>query len=119
MVLRQTMAKRMRAKLRELKEELRRRMHWPVAEVGRWLQAVVRGYYRYYAVPRNFPALKAFRFGVVWLWHRTLRRRSRKSRLTWDRMKRLAKRWVPTPRILHPYPDARLGVMTRGRSPVR
>jgi group II intron reverse transcriptase/maturase len=118
-VLRQTIRKRMRAKLKAIKEALRRRMHRPIAEVGRWLRTVVSGYYRYFGVPRNYPALAVFRYEVVRLWYRTLRRRSQKDSLTWKRMATLARRWVPTPRIVHPYPDQRLLVMTRGRSPVR
>ena len=118
-VLRQTVAKRRRAKLKAIKQELRRRMHDPVHEVGEYLHAVVRGYYQYYAVPRNDPALTAFRDEVVRLWRWTLRRRSEKTRITWARMSRLAKQWIPVPRIIHPYPDRHLDVMTRGRSPVR
>jgi RNA-directed DNA polymerase len=118
-VLRQTVAKRRRAKLEAIKQELRRRMHDPVREVGEYLHAVVRGYYQYYAVPRNYPALTAFRDEVVRLWRWTLRRRSEKTRITWARMSRLAKQWIPVPRIIHPYPDRHLDVMTRGRSPVR
>jgi len=118
-VLRQTMRKRMQAKLKEIKEALRRRMHAAIPEVGRWLRAVVDGYYRYYAVPRNYPALQSFRYEVVRLWRQTLRRRSQKTRITWERMMALAKRWIPTPRILHPYPEERLIVTTQGKSPVR
>ena len=118
-VVRQTMRKRMQAKLKALKEDLRRRMHLPVGEVGRWLQTVVSGYYRYHAVPRNYPALKTFRLAVIRLWLRTLRRRSQKARVTWKRMGQWVKQWIPTPRILHPYPEQRLVVMTQGRSPVR
>ena len=118
-VLRQTMVKRMRAKLKELKGLLRRRMHWPVVEVGRWLRAVVQGHYQYYGVPRNTPALKAFREGVTWLWHRTLCRRSQRGRVPWERMAKLINRWIPPTRIVHPYPEQRVVVTTRGRSPVR
>lgn len=119
-VLRQTSAKRMQAKLRELKETLRRRMHAAVPEVGRWLRSVVEGYYRYYGVPRNYPALKSFRYALVRLWRQTLRRRSQKSRVTWKKMEKLAEKWLPNPRIIHPYPSLeRLIVTTQGRSPVR
>jgi group II intron reverse transcriptase/maturase len=118
-VLRQTIRKRMQAKLKVIKEGLRRRMHWPVQEVGKWLKAVVDGYFRYHAVPRNHPTLKAFRNAVIRLWLRALRRRSQRARVTWKRMARWVDQWIPTPRILHPYPEQRLDVMTRGRSPVR
>ena len=103
---------RMRAKLRELKEELRRRLHAPVEDVGSWLQSVVEGWYRYYAVPGSMPSLRSFWYHVVWLWKRSLGRRSQKGYVTWDRMSRLIRRWLPPPRILHPYPSQRLCVTT-------
>jgi group II intron reverse transcriptase/maturase len=118
-VLRQTMRKRKAAKLRAIKEELRRRLHDPVSEVGRWLGAVVRGHFQYYGVPRNSPALRHFRCRVIRMWYRSLRRRSQKTRVTWHRMRILVGQWLPTPRIVHPYPDRRLCVMTQGGSPVR
>jgi len=118
-VLRQTERKRMRAKLREIQLELRRRLHHPVPEVGQWLNAVVRGHFQYYGVPRNGPALTLFRNRVVVLWLRALRRRSQKHRATWVRMRRLGNRWLPYARIHHPYPEQRLRVNTQGRSPVR
>ncbi len=111
-VLRQTIRKRLQAKLGEVKTELQRRLHDPIEEVGKWLRAVVRGHVQYYGVPMNSPALASFRSQVAWLWHRTLLRRSQKRRLTWERMRRLAARWLPPPRICHPYPLRRLGVIT-------
>jgi len=111
-VLRQTMRTRLRAKLAEIKEELRRRRHDPVAQTGAWLRAVVGGYYRYHAVPRNYPTMKSFYKAVGRLWRAALQRRSHKARLTWDRMLTLINRWLPTPRILHPYPEYRSGVTT-------
>jgi len=118
-VLRRTMAKRMRAKLRELKKSLWRRMHLPVGEVGHWLAAVLRGHYRYYGVPRNYGALGRFRKAIRRLWHHVLNRRSQKARLTAERMSRLVERWLPVPRICQPYPDVRLRVIFQGKSPVR
>jgi len=114
-----TSKKRMRAKLREVSTEMRRRMHQPIPEQGRWLASVLRGHYRYYAVPDNGAALDAFRERVVWHWRRSLRRRSQRSRMPWERTRRLADRWLPTPRILHPWPNARFDARTQGRSPVR
>ena len=111
-VLRQTIRKRLQAKLKQVKTELRRRLHDPVPEVGRWLGAVVRGHVRYYGVPMNSPAIALFRYRVGWLWYRSLRRRSQKSRLTWERMRRLIDRWLPPARVCHPYPLRRLGVIT-------
>jgi RNA-directed DNA polymerase len=111
-VLRQTMRKRLQAKLGEVKAELRRRMHDPVPEVGRWLRSVVGGHARYYGVPMNLPALAAFRFQVGWLWYRTLSRRSQTGRISLDRLRRLVARWLPPARIHHDYPLRRMGVIT-------
>ena len=118
-VLRQTIAKRMQVKLTSLKRVLRRRMHDPVAEVGRWLAQVLSGHYRYFGVPRNFPALDRFRDRVRRLWHRTLNRRSQRGRITETAMSRIAQCWLPSPRICQPYPTERLAVMIQGKSPVR
>ncbi|AQV92832.1 group II intron reverse transcriptase/maturase [Cupriavidus necator] len=107
---RKTRGDRMRAKLRQVKEELRRRMHDPIPAMGRWLQQVVRGYFAYHAVPTNSRVLGAFRYHVTDLWRRTLRRRSQKDAMTWERMNRLADAWLPQPRILHPWPDQRFAV---------
>jgi len=111
-VLRQTMRKRLQAKLSEVKADLRRRWHVPIPEVGKWLGAVVRGHVRYYGVPMNSPALALFRSQVGRLWYRALARRSHKGRVRWDRMKRLIARRLPPARICHPYPLRRLGVIT-------
>ncbi len=111
-VVRQTIRKRLQAKLSEVKAELRRRMHAPIPVVGAWLRTVVGGHLRYYGVPMNGPALFTFCFQVGRLWYRTLRRRGQRRRLTWERMRRLIRRWLPPPRITHPYPLRRLGVVT-------
>ena len=107
---RKTRGDRMRAKLREIKEQLRRRMHDAIPDQGRWLKAVVTGFFAYHAVPTNARALSAFRHHVTDLWRRTLRRRSQKDGLTWNRMTQLAAAWLPPPRILHPWPDQRFAV---------
>ncbi len=104
-VLRQTLRKRMRAKLHEIKGELWRRLHNPIPAVGQWLRSVLLGHYRYYGVPRNGRKLDAFRYQICRLWYRTLRRRSQRHRLTGERMDRLENRWLPLPRIVHSYPD--------------
>ena len=111
-VLRQTIRKRLQAKLSEVKAQLKRRMHDPVPEQGRWLSAVVGGHFRYYGVPMNGDALARFRFQVGRLWHRALSRRSQTGRVLWDRMRRLIDCWLPPSRICHPYPLRRLGVIT-------
>jgi group II intron reverse transcriptase/maturase len=119
MVLRLTSAKRLRAKLHAVKDELRRRMHRPIAEQGQSLRAVVSGHARYFAVPRNGARVQVFRFEVVRLWHRTLCRRSQGKHLSWKRMYRIVDHWLPRPRICHPYPNQRLIVTTRGNSRMR
>jgi hypothetical protein len=98
------------AKLKEIKTELRRRMHWPIPEQGRWLKQVLTGYYAYHAVPTNYRSLGAFRDHIIRLWAQTLRRRSQRQRLVWERMIRLANDWLPRPRILHPRPRIRFAV---------
>src|SRR6266851_5557017 len=107
---RKTRRDRMRGKLRDIKAELRRRMHQPIPEQGKWLRQVVAGHFAYYAVPTNSRALSAFRHYVTDLWRRTLRRRSQKGGFTWERMTRLVADWLPPPRILHPWPDERFDV---------
>jgi RNA-directed DNA polymerase len=114
-----TSKKKMRSKLHAVKAEMRRRMHHPIPEQGRWLARVLQGHYNYYAVPDNSEALHGFRRRVIRLWLQALRRRSQKDRLTWERMYRLADRWLPKPRILHPWPNRRFDARTQGRSPVR
>jgi RNA-directed DNA polymerase len=111
-VLRQTIRKRLQAKLGEVKTELRRRRHDPIPKVGQWLRTVVSGHFRYYGVPMNTPALAIFRFQVGWLWQRTLSRRGQNGRVLWDRMRRLIRRWLPSVRVYHPYPLRRMGVIT-------
>jgi RNA-directed DNA polymerase len=108
---RKTRRDRMRAKLRAIKQELGRRMHQPIPIQGKWLGQVVSGYFNYHAVPTNSRALHAFRHAVAEYWHRSLRRRSQKDGMTWERFTRLANDWLPKPRILHPWPDKRFAVM--------
>jgi RNA-directed DNA polymerase len=124
-IKRKTRADRMRAKLREIKQEMRRRMHWPIPDQGRWLGRVVRGYFNYHAVPTNGRALEEFLHHVTDLWRRTLRRRSQKDRMTWARMTQLVETWLPKPHILHPWPSDRFAVTHprwepyAGKPPVR
>jgi RNA-directed DNA polymerase len=101
---RHTSMSRMRARLVALRDELRRRRHLPVADQGKWLRDVVRGYFAYHAVPSNIERLDAFRTEVAKHWHKALRRRSQRDRTTWVRTARLVERWLPHARILHPYP---------------
>jgi RNA-directed DNA polymerase len=118
LVKRITDSKRMRAKLRAVKAETRRRAHQPIPEQGHWLAGVLRGHYNYYAVPGNSHAVHAFRDQVTRHWHKALRRRSQRHRLNWERMHRLAQRWLPPAKITHPWPEARFDVRTQARSPV-
>jgi group II intron reverse transcriptase/maturase len=110
LVTRKSRRDRMRAKLKEIKKGLRLRMHEPIPKQGKWPAQVVGGYFNYHAVPTNGPMLATFRFLVVELWRRTLRRRSQKDRMSWQRSTRLADRWLPPPRIIHPWPELRFAV---------
>src|SRR5450755_608386 len=101
---------RMRVKLQAIKQELRRSMHQPSPQQGRWLQQVVTGYFNYHAVPTNSSTLTAFLFHVTNLWRRALRQRSQKDWTTWERIQRLADDWLRKPRILHPWPASRFAV---------
>lgn len=104
---RKTIAKRMRTKLQEIKQELRRRMHDPIEQTGKWLQSVIQGYFNYHAVPGNMQRLKVFSERGKRHWRRALRRRGQTHRPNWARILQLVSRWFPEPKILHPYPDAR------------
>jgi len=107
LVLRKTIRKRLLAKLRQVKDELRVRMHQPLAELGKWLRSVVQGYFNYHAVPGNLASLQSFRLEVSKRWLRTLFRRSQTSRMTWKRLAAFVEQWLPLPKILHPYPNLR------------
>ena len=111
LIKRKSRRDRMRAKVQAIKQELRRRMHQPITEQGKWLKQVVQGYFNYHAVPTNRRALTAFRDEVTDCWRRTLRRRSQRAALPWDRMKHLADAWLPKPYILHLWPKQRFAVI--------
>jgi hypothetical protein len=116
---RHTMRKRLRAKLSEVKTELQRRMTKPIPEQGAYVRAVLTGHARYYGVPGNGAALRVFRHQLTWHWGRTLRRRGNRHVPTWERLRRHIDRWTPHPRICHPWPSDRLGVITQGKSRMR
>jgi group II intron reverse transcriptase/maturase len=118
MLKRITIAKRMRTKLREVKAELKRRRHHSIPEQGRWLGSVLRGHYAYYAVPGNSDRINRFYNEVTRHWFKSLRRRGQRTRLNWTRMRRLSARWLPPPKRVHPFPNARFAANTQGRSPV-
>ena len=107
---RKTRTDRMKAKLLEIKTQMRTRMHESIPEQGAWLRMVVGGYFAYHAVPTNARALSAFRFHVIGIWHKSLKRRSQRATLTWEHMYRLVDDWLPTPKILHPWPAQRFAV---------
>lgn len=109
-LVRKTSRKRMSRKLVEIKDELKRRMHHKIPDVGTWLGSVLRGHYQYFAVPLNSRAIATFRYEVVKRWKRALSRRSQKARVSWERMSKLAETWLPKPKIVHPYPSQRLVV---------
>ncbi len=110
MLLRRTRRDRMRATLQAIKEQLWRRMHDSIPENGRWLSSIMRGYFAYHAIPTNYSALAAFRYHLIGIWRRTLRRRSQRDGSTWARAYDLAARWLPEPRITHPWPHERFTV---------
>jgi RNA-directed DNA polymerase len=109
-LVRKTRRDRMRNKLREIKEELRRRMHQPIPVQAAWLRQAVAGHFAYFAVPTNSRSLSAFRHWVTDLWRRTLRQRSQRDRFTWARIAKLVADTLPKARILHPWPSVRFAV---------
>jgi group II intron reverse transcriptase/maturase len=106
-VKRETATKRLRAKLSEVKQALTLRRHEPIPKQGKWLRGVVQGYFNYHGIPGNTAALEAFRTEAVRSWLRALRRRSQRHRLKWERFRRHVDRWIPHPKVLHPYPNER------------
>jgi len=118
-LLRQTMRKRMQATLRRVRDEMMRRRHLSVYEQGKWIGAVVRGYFAYHAVPANYASLAVFQKEVQRRWLFALRRRSQVGGPTWEQMRKLSDRWIPRPKILHPFPEQRFDARTRDRSRVR
>jgi hypothetical protein len=112
MLKRITSSKRMTAKLKQVKYELKRRRHEPIPVQGEWLASVVRGHLAYYAVPGNSRAIRAFRTQATRHWCAALRDRSQRHRLDWKRMNRLATRWLPPAHVLHPFPEARFYAST-------
>ena len=102
----------MRAKLAEVKTELRRRRHDPIPVQGRWLAQVLHGHANYYAVPGNSDAVSTFRYQLTQHWRKALGRRSQRGRVTWERMRRYVTRWLPTVHVIHPFPSVRFAART-------
>jgi RNA-directed DNA polymerase len=119
LILRYTIRKRLREKIRPVKEAIRWMMHRPIAEQALYLKRVMNGFFNYFAVPTNSRAINAFYYDTTWYWCRALRRRSKTSRLTWQRMKRLINYSLPPARLRHPFPDVRFSVMTKLEASVR
>jgi group II intron reverse transcriptase/maturase len=109
-IKRKSRGDRMRVKLQAIKQELRRRMHLPIPEQGKWLMRVVTGYFNYYAVPTNYRSLVRFRDGLTRSWRQILGRRSQKGTVTWQAMRAIVERWLPRPCIIHPWPSERFAV---------
>lgn len=109
-IWRHTIKKKMQTKLREIKDEIKKRMHRPIQEVGQWLKAVVMGHCKYYGIPGNYEAMNDFRHKIGQKWKQSLKRRSQKGNITWKKMSELLDRWLPQPQIYHKYPSERLGV---------
>ncbi len=112
----------MAAKLKDIRAKLRQRMHGRIAGTGKWLQQVVRGYFQYHAIPGNWARMKAFHNDVQRLWYQALRRRSQRSRLTWEKFRDRLGSLLPPVQILQPYPDARFDAKhprIRGKNRVR
>jgi RNA-directed DNA polymerase len=107
---RRTRSDRMRAKLKDIKVQMRQRRHRPIPEQGKWLAQIVSGHFEYFAVPTNFRALQTFHHRITDLWRRTLRRRSQKDGYTWERVAKLADEYLPRARIRHPWPSVRFAV---------
>ena len=106
-VQRKTIRKRLTEKLQAVKLELRKRMHEPISVQGRWVGAVIRGYFGYHAIPGNMHALETFKTQVTRMWYKSLRRRSQKTKLTWVKMNGIVQKWIPKAKILHPWPEER------------
>jgi len=116
---RKTIKKRMRAQLKTIKQELRRRLHRPITETGNWLRKVLRGHLNYYAIPGNGKSISSFVYLVSQYWLKSIRRRSQRHAMTWEKFSAIKNYFFPPVKILHPLPLHRFDARTRGRSPVR
>lgn len=118
-VKRKTSKKKLRAKLKQVRESLRRRLNWSIPRMGAYLGAIVRGHAAYYGVPFNSRAIASFRWAIARIWKCILERRSERTCVRWERMHRLIARWLPRVHVCHPFPEQRFGVTTQGRSRMR
>ena len=119
-VKRKTQCARLKGQLKQIRQELKgKRLHRPIGETGAWLHKVLMGHMNYYAVPYNLKSVGIFILEAKKAWLQALKRRSQRKRMPWERFSHYLTLWIPSPRIMHPYPDARFDVMTRGRSRMR
>jgi RNA-directed DNA polymerase len=106
-LIRQSIAKRQRLTLDKIKTSLLEKSWMHVNDLGRWLRSVVQGYYNYFGVPGNKASLESFRSEICRSWHKVLRRRGNKKPTTWRRIRELIRCWIPSTRIVHPFPNQR------------
>ena len=118
-LLRRTSRKKFQAKLKEVRAKLRSRLNWSIPQMGVYLASVVRGHVNYYGVPHNSRSITVFRLEIGKIWRWMLERRSQRTRIPWERMRRLVARWLPLARVCHPFPNVRFDVTTQGRSRMR
>ena len=118
-IVRVTIRERLTAKLKQIKKALRAGMHESIQVQGRWIAMVMKGYFNYHAIPGNRDALETFRTEVTKMWYKTLLRRSQRRRINWKQMGKIVKKWLPTVKKLHPWPEERFAAIIQGRSPVR
>src|SRR6266487_5623588 len=118
-VTRKTIGKRLAAKLKDIQQQLRRRMHEAIGNTVEWLKSVVRGYFQYHAIPGNEQRMRAFRNDVLRLWLRQLRRRSQRSNWSWKRFLERLALLLPNLELYHPYPDVRFDARIQGGNRVR
>ena len=116
---RRTIKKTMLRQLQAVKMELRKRMHDPIAKTGAWLTQMLQGHLNYYAVSGNGPSLWWYFNEVRWRWIKSLKRRSQRAFMSWEKFTSITNRFFPSIRILHPLPCHRFDARTRGKSPVR
>lgn len=119
MVKRKTIGKQLAAKLKDIRQQLRRRMHEPIGNTAEWLKAVVRGYFQYHAIPGNEQRLRSFCNDILRMWLCLLRRRSQRSDWSWERFLQRLAVLLPEVAVLHPYPDVRFIAKLQGGNRVR
>ncbi len=96
-IMRNTEAKRLRLKLKELSSWCKAARHWSVAEQHEQITKKLIGYDGYYGVPGNSRALSAVRYWLGRIWRYWLNRRSNERDMPWTRFKLLLERY-PLPR---------------------